>query len=352
LAARATDYGIDRGIGWRIDRDFGAGKSSVRLCGTTMTTPPKIRIGISSCLLGQEVRYDGGHRHNGYITQTLGEYFEFQPFCPEVAIGLGIPRPPIRLVRSDTGTRVRGIADPSLDVTEALLAYAGTVAPQLDDVSGYILKKGSPSCGMERVKVYHENGIPLDTEAGMYARRILELRPELPVEEEGRLMDPRLRENFVERVFVYARWQQVIAEGLTPQRLVDFHTRHKFSIMAHDEERYRELGHLVADAGTSDVSALGERYIRIVMAAMKTIATPRRHANVLMHLMGFIKDELDADDKQALLGLIDAYRMQRVPLIVPLTLLRYFLRKDPQAYVLDQYYLNPHPDELMLRNHI
>lgn len=314
--------------------------------------PQGIRIGISSCLLGQEVRYDGGHRHNGYITQTLGAYFDFQPFCPEVAIGLGIPRPPIRLVHDHTGTRVRGIADPSLDVTDRLLTYAGEVAPQLQDLSGYIFRQGSPSCGMERVTVYHEDGTPLDAEAGMYARRILELCPELPVEEEGRLMDSRLRENFVERVFVLARWRRLLAEGLTPARLLDYHARHEYSIMAHDEACYRKLGRMVAEAGASDIGELGGRYIRLVMAAMKTIATPGRHARVLMQLADLIKDRLDADDRQELRGLIDAYRSGRVPLMVPLTLLRHFLRKYPQPHVLDQYYLSPHPDELMLRNHI
>lgn len=312
----------------------------------------RISLAISSCLLGQKVRYDGGHKHNGYITESLGRFFEFVPFCPEVAIGLGIPRPPIRLVAGELGITALGVRDTTLDVTERLAAYATKVAPELQKVSGYLLKKGSPSCGMARVKVYSPDGTPVATSAGIYANTLMALHPELPMEEEGRLMDPVLRENFVERVFVYHRWQQMMSEGLTAQSLVVFHACHKFIVLAHDEKRYRELGRLVATAGSGDLIKIGQCYIQELMQALAKSATRARHSNVLQHLFGFFKNHLDAEDKRELLGLIDHYRMGQVPLVVPITLIRHYLRKHPVPYVSNQYYLAPHPDELMLRNQI
>ncbi len=315
--------------------------------------PLPLKIAVSSCLLGNPVRYDAGHKHSAYLTQTLGEYFEFIPFCPEVAIGLGIPRPPIRLVNIDGSIRVRGVKDTEQDVTDALIAYGEGVARQLRHVSGYLFKKGSPSCGMERVKVYDaQSGHPVDSSAGMFAATIMRTLPELPVEEEGRLMDSRLRENFIERVFIYHRWHCYCASGMTPAALVDFHTRHKFSVLAHDEAAYRELGRLVAAAGKRDIGAVAGEYIRLLMAALAKIATPKQHANVLMHIMGFFKTELDSDDKAELLDLVDAYRRQQVPLIVPITLIHHHLRCHPNDYISSQYYIAPHPRELMLRNRI
>ena len=321
-------------------------------CGTFLYVSTRIRIGISSCLLGQAVRYDGGHKHNGYITESLGQFFEFVPFCPEVAIGLGVPRPPIHLVKGKHNTRARGVSDAPLDVTNQLVGYAEKVAPLLVDVSGYILKKGSPSCGMEHVKVYGAKGKPSGSAPGLYAGTLMARLPELPFEEEDRLMDPRLRENFVERVFVYHRWQQLRAQRLTAKALIEFHTRHKFIVLAHDEKRYRELGRLVATAGRSDMAKLRRRYIQLLMQALKKPATRTRHANVLQHLSGFLKQNLDAADKRELLELIDTYRRGQVPLVVPITLLRHHLRRCPEPYLSEQYYLNPHPDELLLRNQI
>jgi uncharacterized protein YbgA (DUF1722 family)/uncharacterized protein YbbK (DUF523 family) len=317
-----------------------------------MTEQASIQIGISSCLLGNEVRFDGGHKHSRYITNSLGQYFEFVPFCPEVAIGLGIPRPPIQLVQIGDEVRVRGVKEPDRDVTDDLVAYGRQVAQQLQSVSGYLFKKGSPSCGIERVKIYGDKGMPVDKGPGMFAGTIMQLLPELPVEEEGRLMDPVLRENFVERVFVYARWQELVEQGLTPARLVDFHTRHKLTVLAHDEPSYRALGQLVADAGKKGFEQRGRDYIQQLMRALTIKATPKKHTNVLMHIMGYLKEHLDSHDKAELLDLIEAYRNEHVPLIVPITLLKHFLRRYPAEYINNQIYLNPHPRELMLRNHI
>ena len=309
-----------------------------------------IRVATSSCLLGEEVRFNGGHKHNGYLTRTLARYFELIPFCPEVAIGLGVPRPPIRLVSVDGHVRALGVADPSLDVTADLLEYGQTVASQLGDVSGYILKRASPSCGMERVKIYSSEGMPVDSGAGLYAQTIMQTLPLLPVEEEGRLMDPVLRENFIERVFVYHRWQSLCDSGMTAAKLVDFHTNHKFSLLAHDEASYRELGKIVAEAGSGDLPQLTEHYAMLLMTAMKKRATRKLHSNVLMHIMGFLKEKIDTDDKTELLDEIDKYRHGQIPLIVPVTLLKHHLRRYPDPYISRQFYLKPHPEELMLRN--
>jgi len=310
---------------------------------------PRIRLGISSCLLGQRVRYDGNHKHDRFITDTLGRFFEFVPVCPEVAIGLGVPRPPIRLIGPASAPRAVGTDDPALDVTDKLDAWGRRMARELDDISGYIFKSKSPSCGMERVKVYQRGAMPAKHGRGIYAAAFLTARPGLPAEEEGRLNDPRLRENFIERVFSYRRWQTLEISGLTPARLVEFHTRHKLALLAHGTESYRQLGRLVAQAGKKGLKALADEYIRRFMDALAHPATPARHANVMMHLMGYLKQELDAADKAELLELIHGFRTGEAPLAAPLTLLRHHFRSLPHPYVAHQTYLYPDPRELLLR---
>jgi len=311
-----------------------------------------IPIGISSCLTGNEVRFDGSHKLNRYIMQTLGQYFDFVRYCPEVAIGMSVPRPPIRLVNIDGHIKARGVKDPSLDVTQALIEYAESVAPACNDLSGYIFKSKSPSCGMERVKVYSEAGQPSDSGSGLFAGTIMQEHPSLPIEEEGRLMDPTLRENFIERVFIYHRWREYVAEGLTPGKLVEFHSRHKFNVLAHDEPIYRELGRVVADAGNGKIEQTASTYITLLMSGLKKRTTRNKHVNVLQHIMGFIKNHLSTDDKQELLQIIKDYHKGVVPLIVPITLIKHYLRLHPDDYISSQYYLNPHPKELSLLNHI
>ena len=311
-----------------------------------------VSIGVSSCLLGQAVRYDGGHKKNTYITQSLANYFELLPFCPETAIGMGVPRPPIRLVDSADEIRAIGIDNPSQDFTAALKNTAVEIAGSMMQISGYILKKDSPSCGMERVKVFDNNGVPEKRGVGIYASTLMQQQPLLPVEEEGRLQNPVLRENFIERVFVYYRWQQLIANGLSAAALVEFHSRHKFNVLAHDQALYRRLGQLVADAGGGQLQIIADDYIKLLMQALKKKASRQNHSNVLMHIMGFLKNQLDSDDKQELLDVLDDYRNGQVPLIVPITLFRHHLRRHPQAYIEQQYYMNPYPQELMLRNNL
>jgi uncharacterized protein YbgA (DUF1722 family)/uncharacterized protein YbbK (DUF523 family) len=302
--------------------------------------PHRIRLGVSSCLLGQRVRYDGNHKLDRWIADTLGAHFEFVPVCPEVAIGLGVPRPPIRLVGDPAAPRAVGVDDPALDVTKKLATYGKKMGRELDDVSGYIFKARSPSCGVERVKVYAGSGHARNGR-GVYAAAFMQAQPLLPVEEEGRLGDPGLRENFLERVYAYRRWQELTASGITAAKLIEFHASHKLVLMAHGPEHYRALGRLVARAGRGSVRTVANEYIPGFMRALAHRATPARHANVLMHLMGYLKKQLSREDKAELLELIHAFRRGRLPLAVPVTLLRHHFRRYPNAYVANQVYLQP-----------
>lgn len=316
----------------------------------------RIKVGVSACLIGQEVRYDGSHKRDGYITGTLGQYFDFLPLCPEVGAGLGIPRPTIRLIRRDSQIRAVNVKDASVDHTQALARYLDKVVAQVSEVCGYILKKSSPSCGMERVKVYDplKPNLPPERDGvGLFAQALRARFPLLPMEEEGRLCDPVLRENFIGRVFVYHRWRDLLATGLTPASLVDFHADHKYMLMAHDQDIARQLGQKVAQAGAvTDLAALGEEYIILLMEALSKRVTRGRHANVLMHLMGYLKPHIDALDREELLDTIHQYRQGFVPLVVPVTLLKHHFRRHPQPYIGRQHYLSPHPGELMLRNQL
>jgi len=302
--------------------------------------------------MGQSVRFDSGHKRDAYVVDVLGKYFHYLPFCPEVGIGMGIPRPPIRLTGDASRPRAVGVRDGDFDVTEKLTDYARGVLATCPRISGYIFKRGSPSCGMERVKVYNGKGMPGGSASGIYAGVVMQSLPLLPVEEEGRLNDPVLRESFVERVYVYDRWQRCVDEGVTPSRLVDFHTRHKFLLLSHSEIHYRRLGRLVAEAGTRSIDALTREYIETLMEGLKRRATRRRHSNVLQHIMGYLKRSIDADDKAELNKLIDDYKQGTVPLIVPMKLIEHHFRRHPDDYVALQVYLHPHPAELGLRNHL
>ncbi|QFU77707.1 DUF1722 domain-containing protein [Halioglobus maricola] len=313
----------------------------------------KIPLGISSCLLGQKVRFDSGHKHNPYITQNLGEFFSFQAFCPEVSIGLGTPREPIRLVNNadDDSVRCVGTKDPSLDVTDELVASARAQASWVSSVYGYIFKKDSPSCGMERVKVYRKSSATRDGR-GMFAGEIMDMFPNLPVEEEGRLNDARLRENFVKRVFFYKRWCDLISDQPEKRDLVEFHARNKLIYMSHNQTKARELGRLVADIGGQDIDTFCESYLAGVTEIMQKPASRRNHCNVLSHIQGYLKRKLDADDRAELDQMIEQYRLGYIPLIVPITILRHHFRKTPDPYINQSYYMQPHPQELMLHNQL
>ena len=312
----------------------------------------RIPVGVSSCLLGEEVRYDGGHKLDRYVTGVLGRWFEYVPFCPEALAGLGVPRPPIRLTGDPAAPRAVRVDDASIDVTGALEATSRRIVPELGSVRGYVFKRASPSCGVERVKVYHAPGTAPRMGRGIFARAVMEAYPLLPCEEEGRLNDPTLRESFVERVFALDRWRRTMAEGFTPARIVEFHTRHKLLLLSHSEVHYRAAGRLVADAGRREPAHVAGEYLRTFMEGMRRQATRRRHANVLQHLAGYLKRRIDSGDRQALAALIDEYRTGAVPLVVPIRFLRHHFRHAPDRYVEMQHYLEPCPDALGLRNHL
>jgi uncharacterized protein YbgA (DUF1722 family)/uncharacterized protein YbbK (DUF523 family) len=312
-----------------------------------------IRVGISACLLGQAVRFDGGHKRDPFLTETFGAFVEWVPVCPEVESGFGTPRESMRLVRVDSDVRLLTVRT-AVDLTGRMAAYARRRVAQLgaEDLSGYVLKKDSPSCGLERVKIYGTAGVPEKSGRGMFARRLVERFPALPVEEEGRLSDPRLRENFVERVFAYCRLRGLFGGRWNLAALVEFHTAHKLIVMAHSPEAYRQLGRFVARARGVGRTDLERRYTEQFMSALAVIATPRRHVNVLQHMAGYFKRLLDAESKAELGAAIDDYRRGLVPLVVPMTLLRHHTRVHAVSYLAGQFYLAPHPKELMLRNHV
>ncbi len=307
-------------------------------------------VGISSCLLGEPVRYDGGHKRDDYLTDVLTRYFAFRPFCPEVGIGLGVPRPTIQLINVSGAIRLRGSKDEQLDVTDAIERFADRQQPAQRALSGYILKSKSPSCGMERVKLHGASGgLPQHT-SGRYAARLMANFPLLPVEEEGRLHDPVLRENFITRVYAYQRWQALRANRPGKGDLVSFHTRHKLLLLAHNEAAYRRLGQKVASLKGTLTAEWLDDYAAEFMAALKRKATRKRHTNVLQHVAGYFKRALDAGDREELASCIDDYREERVPLVVPMALLQHHLRRHPDPYLQGQLYFNPWPRELGLRN--
>lgn len=312
----------------------------------------KIKLGISSCLLGQSVRHDGGHKRHSYTVNTLSGYFEFVSFCPEVMSGLGTPRPTIRLVDQQDAIRLVEVKNRNVDVTDKLLETSSLITEQAFGLAGYIVKKDSPSCGMERVRVYDQNDVPRRTGQGVFAYTLMKAYPNMPVEEEGRLMDAVLRENFLQRVYVYDRWLKAAKQGMTANGLVEFHTQHKFILLAHDEAVYRELGPIVAKAGSNDMETLAEAYISKFMSALKKPATRKRHTNVLMHVSGFLKKRLTPDEKTELNEILDQYRSGIVPLVVPLTLLKHHFRRFPNSYIKTQRYIDPYPEALMLRNSV
>lgn len=312
-----------------------------------------IPVGISACLLGHKVRYDGGHKRSKYCLNVLSDCFELVPFCPEVSIGLSTPREPIRLVGSAEAPRVLGTKDPSLDVTEPLQEYADKVSKENTHLCGYILMQSSPSCGMERVKVYHENGMPNVAGSGVYAARLMKNNPALPVEEEGRLHDAVLRENFITRVFAYHSWQQEVMDQPSLHKVIQFHSRHKYQLMAHSYEGYKLIGRFLAnEAPNMPVEAVTQQYILMLMEHLKKRANRRTHTNALMHIMGYLKKDIDAETKQDLLTAIEEYRTEKVHLVVPLTLLKHYLKRHGSEYVNSQAYLDPYPHELGLRNYI
>lgn len=317
-----------------------------------MSQQSRPRIALSSCLLGEPVRYDGADKRDAWLLDRLGSFVDYQGHCPEVEIGLGVPRPPIHLVLCDGETRVLGVADPDLDVGEALRQFALDTLPQLAGVSGYVFKSRSPSCGLHGVERVDPAGRPVEAGVGAYAAVISTELSQLAVEEEGRLGDPQRREHFVERVFAHRRWHDLMHQEPAPADLIAFHARHKYQLMAHSQQAYRDLGRLLSDFSRANLKDLVTGYQRGFLAALAQPATRAGHVNVLQHLAGYLKRSLDTAQRSDLAAGVESYRLGEVPLVVPMQLLLHYLGRYPDEYVLAQSYLDPYPQELGLRNRI
>jgi len=313
----------------------------------------KIKLGISTCLLGENVRYDGGHKLDRFLTDTLGQYVEYVPVCPEVECGLPVPREAMHLEGNPDSPRLV-TTHTKQDMTDRMLSWAKKRVVELEKegLCGFIFKSDSPSSGMERVRVYNEKGMPVKKGVGIFARISMDHFSLLPVEDEGRLHDPKLRENFVERIFTLKRWREVIAKKESRGNLVDFHTQHKLLILSHSPKHYQMMGMLVSKTKDLPIKELYQQYQTILMEALRLKTTSKKNSNVLMHMIGYFKEQLSSDEKKELLEVIDHYQQEYIPLIVPITLIQHYVRKYDPPYLRQQVYLNPHPLELQLRNHV
>ncbi len=312
----------------------------------------RIAVGISACLTGREVRHDGGHKHSRYCTGVLARYFDFRPLCPEAGAGLGTPRPAMHLRLDDGGDQVRLVTvRGGEDRTDALQDWVARTLPGLGSLRGFVLTGKSPSCGLERIRVHGEDGRVLRRDAsGLFAAALRSAYPLMPLEEEGRLNDDGLRENFVERVFFLDDWMEMNERGLTPGALIAFHTRHKFQLLAHCQKRYRQLGPLLSDLRAAPLEHIAREYISTAMAAMERRVSRGAHVNAMQHLAGYVREGLEISERRMLDEQIQAYLRGEIPLVVPMTLLRQAQRRRPVAYLDRQDYLRPYPDELGLRN--
>ena len=312
-----------------------------------------LRLGISRCLLGEEVRYDGRHNLDNFLTGVLGRYVEWIPVCPEVEAGLGTPREAMRLVGNPQNPRLVTI-ESRTDYTRALETMTRNRIEELKalDLSGYVFKKGSPSCGIERVRLYNEHGVPSRKGVGLFARAFIEQFPLIPVEEEGRLCDLTLRDNFIERVFCYRRWQDLVQSGVTKQALAHFHMIHKYLLMAHHPQQCEVLDRLIGQAHQHRPKELAHRYGGLFMKTLAMKATVRKHVKVLQHMLGHFKERLGAREKATLLDVIGDYHHGLTPLIVPITLIKHCVQVFDITHIRDQVYLNPPPNEIMLRFHV
>ena len=308
-------------------------------------------LGVSACLMGKQVRFDGGHKKNNFILSTLSKHIDFQSVCPEIESGFGIPRSTMQLRKNGEEIRLVFSKDPNNDVTDKLLDYSNEKVNQLDHLDGFIFKKDSPSCGAFRVPVVvHKDGFRSKEGVGLFAKTFMERHPLIPIEEEGRLNDAGLCENFFERVYAYRRWKKACDQKSGVQELINFHSRHKLMLMARGSHFYQELGRLVSGTTKKDLAEKREKYIQRFMEVMKITTQRGRQVNVLQHIMGYLKQAITSDDKQELLSIFEAYRQRQLPLITPVTLLRHHLRVHPQRYISAQHYLEPFPEQLALRS--
>lgn len=342
-----------RGLSWHYppNQDKIPSITHPPLLGEPMAFSQKILIGVSACLVGEKVRHDGGSKKQAFLCDVLAQYFNFLTICPEVDIGLGVPRPTIHLRGDPKSPKLVFVKEPNKDITAKMRKYSTQKVATLGHLSGYIFKKNSPTCGPD-VKVYQPIPIPPKMGQGRFYHAFTQAYPWIPVEDEGRLNDPALKENFIERVFVYHRWQTLIHQGLTAKRLIDFHTQHKLALMAHNVSAYKRLGHMMAHLKKKNLETFSKTYLTEMMRAFKFIAKNKKVTNVLHHCLGYLKKHLSPLDKKELCDTIEQYSKGKYPLIVPITLLKHHFMHFPNAYMAQQSFLFPYPDELMLRNKI
>ncbi|MGB0732409.1 MAG: YbgA family protein [Pontibacterium sp.] len=312
----------------------------------------KVPIGISACLTGAEVRYNGGHSRSSFCMNDLAEYFEYQTFCPEVQAGFGTPRPTLRLEGDPEKPRLC-YTQTHEDVTAQFQEAVTPCLSRFDNISGYILMKNSPSCGLERIKVYQDNGYAHEIKReGLFTEALMARYPELPVEESGRLCDQGLRENFILRVFAHHRFRQLVDNNLSYANIMAFHSEYKYTLMAHSQREYKALGRLVAEGKQRDLMAMRDEYFARFMAAIKKPASRGNHANVLLHLLGYLKRSVASEHRQRIVDVIAQYRDGEVNLATPLALLNHYLEFYGSDYVRMQRYLEPYPPNLGLRNYV
>ncbi|CAK9884455.1 MAG: hypothetical protein XXXJIFNMEKO3_00841 [Candidatus Erwinia impunctatus] len=312
----------------------------------------KIPVGISACLLGNNVRFDGGHKRNEFAAEHLAPFIEYEAVCPEMAIGLPVPRPALRLVATDAGTTEMCFSQRQEDpVTQAMEAFSEKKIATLHHLCGYILCAKSPSCGMERVRLYRpEDNSNRKEGVGLFARELMKQMPWLPVEEDGRLHDPVLRENFVERIYTLHEFHSLWRSGLTRGKLIEFHSRHKLSLLAHCQADYRAMGRFVAEIDQwSSIEEFAFEYRQKIMDLMKQRATRKNHTNVLMHVQGYFRPQLTSKQRQELASIIDDYRQGLQPLLVPIAMLKHYMSEYPHPYLAEQRYFKPYPETLRLR---
>jgi uncharacterized protein YbgA (DUF1722 family)/uncharacterized protein YbbK (DUF523 family) len=344
LVPRSTDYD------WLTNLPLAGHDASMTRENASMGEKPK--LGISTCLLGEKVRYDGGHKRDRFLTDTFGQFVEWVPVCPEVECGLPVPRDSMRLEGDPENPRLI-VTKTRRDLTDQMLAWARKRVKRLEseNLAGYVFKSRSPSSGMERVRVYDDKGMSRKEGVGLFARAFMDHFPLLPVEEEGRLHDPHLRENFIERIFCLMRYRHAMGSRAAVGRLVQFHADHKIQLMAHSPAKLKQMGQLVAGSGKLSPKDRMDQYQALLLEALKMRATVKKNVNALQHMQGYFKSQLSAEEKQELREVIGQYREGWIPLVVPVTLIRHYVRKYEQPYLMTQSYLNPHPAELKLRNH-
>lgn len=314
----------------------------------------KIRIGISKCLLGEKVRYDGQHKRDSYLVDTLGQFVEWVPVCPEVECGLPIPRKSMHLEGKEDDLRLVATKSKE-DHTDKMGKYIDQKVPELinEGLSGFIFKKSSPSSGLHDAKYYTTAGMPYGRGPGLFAKAVIEAMPLLPCEDEGRMHDSKIRENFIERIFIMHRWNNMLSqENAKFTDLIEFHKHHKLILMAHSPKLLKDLGHIISNGKAEGFDKISAKYLATLMECLKLQTTVKKNVNVLQHIMGYFKKELDHDEKEELLEIIDEYHKGLIPLVVPITLLQHYVRKYKSEYLKEQLYLHPFPDELMLRNHV